>query len=77
MVTNNTYPHASRQACDFRYFDLGRHWNSRLRDIFESDVVQAQIFHDFSKFLKDKERRFNQHRSRIAWHCDISLFANR
>ncbi len=60
MTTNYRYPHVSRQASDFRYFDLARHWSGKLRGVFESAVVQTQLFNDFTKFQKDKERRYNQ-----------------
>lgn len=59
MTTSGNQPYVNRQASDFRYFDLGRHWNSKLRAIFESDVVQAQLFQDFTKFQKSRARRFN------------------
>lgn len=63
MTFNSNRQHVGRQARDFRYFDLGKHWNSRIKNIFESDVVQAQLFQDFNKFVKGKERRFNKWRS--------------
>ena len=63
MTNFNNPPIAGRQPSDFRYFDLGRHWNSRLKNIFESDFVQAQLFQDFQKFVKEKERRLNRWRS--------------
>ena len=56
----NNYPHAGRQASEFMYFGIGRHWNSRIKEIFESDVVQAQLFHDFNKYAKFMERRVNK-----------------
>ena len=56
MTFNNNLRHVGCQASDFRYFDLGRHWNSKIRRIFESDIVQAQLFQDFQKFVKAKER---------------------
>ena len=62
MTNFNNPPIAGRQASDFRYFDLGRYWNSRLKNIFESDFVQAQLFKDFQKFVKGKERRLNSER---------------
>jgi hypothetical protein len=62
MTINNHQSLAGSQASDFRYFDLGRHWNSGLKNIFESDVVQAQLIQDFNKFVKGKERRINSER---------------
>ena len=62
MAICSNHRHTGRQANDFRYFDLGRHWNSRIRRIFESDFVQAQLFQDFQKFVKGKERRLNSDR---------------
>jgi hypothetical protein len=59
MASFNNTPSVGRQASDFRYFDLGRYWNSRIRTIFESDVVQEQLVRDFEKFVKAKEHRLN------------------
>ena len=65
------HQHAGRQASHFKYFDLGRHWNSRIRNIFESDVVQAQLFQDFNKHVKSRERRINSER-KLSHHVTYS-----
>ena len=62
MKNDNYHPLGSK-ASDFRYFDLGRYWNSGIRNIFESAAVQAQLFQDFNKFVKGKEHRLNSDRA--------------
>ena len=59
MTSHDNHAYLGRPASDYWYFDLGRHWNSRIKNVFESDVVQAQLFHDFNKFVKGKELRLN------------------
>lgn len=67
MTIYNNHPHVGRQASDFRYVDLGKHWNSRIKPVFESDVVQAQLFQDFGKFVRARNMRFYGIHSDIEW----------
>jgi hypothetical protein len=58
----------NRTPSDFRYFDIGRHWNNVLKPLFESETIQEQLVHDFSKHVKNRERRFNATISNPAHH---------
>jgi hypothetical protein len=58
----------TRSPSDFRYFDIGRHWNKVLKPVFESEGIQEQLFQDFSKHVKNRERRLNAATSNPSYH---------
>jgi hypothetical protein len=56
-----------RSPSNFRYFDLGRHWNGTIKPVFESEIIQAQLFQDFGKFVRAREMRYFGIHSDIEW----------
>jgi len=67
MTIDNNHPNLVRQASNFRYFDIGKHWNSMIKPVFESDAVQAQLFQDFGKFIRAREKGFYGFNSDAEW----------
>lgn len=56
---NNLHRHqGTNPQSKYQYVDIGRIWNSKLKEIFESDEVQHQLFRDFNSYLQTRSRLF-------------------
>ena len=60
-------------ANDYKYFDLGRVWNSKLLPIAQSEPAVSILDRDLGKFMRIKERDANEHFKRQGINTTVSF----